>query len=174
MSDLSRREMIAVTAGALATPRLLTRRTLPGGVRFLTAAEYALLDELSEMIIPTDAHSPGARAAGVAGYIDARLAESIEGEWREKWRAGLRDVEALSHEQHGKSFLDATAAQRLAVLTALAAGEADPQTPRDKFFKDLKWWTVFSYYTSKTGIHDDQEYKGNVVQTGEYAGYDAT
>ena len=38
---------------------------------FFTPEELALVDELSEMIIPADAHSPGARAARVAAYIDA-------------------------------------------------------------------------------------------------------
>jgi hypothetical protein len=33
---------------------------------------------------------------------------------------------------------------------------------------------VFGYYTSKIGIHADQEYKGNVYQPGEFAGFDAT
>ena len=177
MTDLSRREMLGVTAAAaaaLTTPLALPTRVLPLA-GFLTPSEYALLDELSELIIPTDEHSPGARAAGVAGYIDARLAESIEPDWRAKWRAGLQAVDALAREQTGKTFLAATPEQRVAVLTTMAAppAESDPKTARDKFFKDLKWWTVFGYYTSKVGIHDDQEYKGNVVQPGEYAGYDA-
>ena len=46
--------------------------------RFFTRQELALVDELSEMIIPTDDHSPGARAAKVAAYIDARLAEAFD------------------------------------------------------------------------------------------------
>ena len=164
---ISRRDMIAVTAAALVVPW-----DKVGSVRFLTPAEYALLDELSELIIPTDAHSPGARAAGVAGYIDARLAESLEPDWQARWRAGLQAVEALSRELNGKPLLEATPDQRVSVLTRMAAGEADPKTPLDHFFKELKWWTVFGYYTSRIGIHQDQEYKGNVYQSGEYAGFD--
>ena len=38
---------------------------------------------------------------------------------------------------------------------------------------ELKRATVTSYYTSKVGIQVDQEYKGNVYQPGEYAGFDA-
>jgi len=56
----------------------------------------------------------------------------------------------------------------------MAAGEADPQTAPEHFFTELKRWTVRGYYTSKIGIHDDQEYKGNVYQTGDFAGFDAT
>ena len=173
---LSRRDMIAATAAALVTPLLqggavTTQPGVPG--KFLTAAEYALLDELTELIIPADDHSPGARAAAVAAYIDGRLAESLEPDWQAKWRSGLQAVNDLSRELNGKPFLEATPDQRVAVLTRMAGGESDPKTAGERFFGELKGWTVRGYYTSKIGIHLDQEYKGNVYQRGEFAGYDA-
>ncbi|HXL06900.1 MAG TPA: gluconate 2-dehydrogenase subunit 3 family protein, partial [Gemmatimonadales bacterium] len=165
------------TAAVLVTPllqgRALTAQPMalvPG--KFLTPAEYALLEELSELIIPADDHSPGARAAGVAGYIDGRLAESLEPDWQAQWRSGLEAVDGLSRELNGKSFVDATPDQRVAVLTRMAAHESDPKTAPERFFKELKGWTLRGYYTSKIGIHDDQEYKGNVYQQGEFAGFD--
>jgi hypothetical protein len=176
---VSRRAMIGTTAAALLAAPLLklfpvTMRS--GGVapRFLTPAEFALLDGLTEMIIPTDDVSPGAHAAGVAAYIDGRLAESLDADWQAQWRAGLAAVDALSRDLVGTTFLAATPPQRVAVLTRMAANEANPQTGPEKFFHELKHWTVRSYYTSSIGIHQDQAYKGNVYQTGEYAGYDAT
>jgi hypothetical protein len=176
--SLSRREMIEVTAAALAAPLLpASVGTAPAAQRlaggFLTPAELALLDQLTELIIPADDHSPGARTAGVAAYIDGRLAESLEPEWQASWRSGLQAVEALSRELHARAFLDATPEQRVAVLTRMAAAERDPKTPAELFFRELKRWTVRGYYTSKIGIHVDQEYKGNVYQRGDYAGYDA-
>ena len=177
LESLSRREMIAATAAALVTPLLPGGAAAPPAVgvpgKFLTAAEYALLDELTELIIPADDHSPGARAAGVAGYIDGRLAESLEPDWQARWRSGLQAVEALSRELNGKAFLEATAERRVAVLTRMAAGEQDPKTAPERFFRELKGRTAHAYYTSKIGIHLDQEYKGNVYQRGEFAGYDA-
>jgi hypothetical protein len=179
--SVSRREMIEATAAAIAAPLLnvgsvttpaVRRESLPGG--FLTPAELALLDELTEMIIPADEHSPGARAAGVAAYIDGRLAESLDPEWQTQWRSGLQAVDGLSRERHGKPFLDATPDQRVAVLTELSAHESAPKTPDQRFFTELKRWAVRGYYTSKIGIHVDQEYKGNVYQRGDYAGFDAT
>jgi hypothetical protein len=176
---VSRRAMIGTTAAALLAAPLLNvlpaaRRS--GGVapRFLTPAEFALLDELTEMIIPTDDVSPGAHAAGVATYLDGRLAESLDTDWQAQWRAGLAGVDALSRDLVGTTFLAATPRQRVAVLTRMAANEANPQTGPEKFFQELKHWTARSYYTSSIGIHQDQAYKGNVYQTGEYAGYDAT
>jgi len=174
MSELSRREMLQATAAALALP--LVKLPVAGGQaprKFFTPAEFAVVDELSDMIIPTDEKSGGARAAGVATYIDARLAESFEHEPQDQFRTGLKAVEDLSHELNGKAFMESTPEQRLAVLTRMAAGESDPKTPADKFFREIKGATVQAYYTSKVGIHDDQGYKGNVYQTGDYAGFDA-
>jgi len=168
---LSRREMLQATAaGAAAAAAIrLPLAQVPAAQagKFFTAAEFAVVDELSDMIIPTDERSGGARAAGVAAYIDGRLAESFEPEPPARWRAGLQAVEALSQELHGKGFMASSAEQRLAVLTKMAA------TP-ESFFREIKGSTIQAYYTSKIGIHDDQQYKGNVYQTGEYAGYDPT
>ena len=36
---------------------------------------------------------------------------------------------------------------------------------------ELKSWTVRGYYTSKVGIHDEMEYKGNTMLA-EFAGTD--
>jgi len=180
--SLSRREMLEVTAAALTAPLLQPGPTvappatpplhLQGAPKFFTGPEFALLDELSDLIIPTDAHSPGARAAGVAAYIDFRLSEALEPE-QTKWRSGLAAVDALSQELHGQAFLQGSADQRVAVLTRMAAGEQNPKTPAEHFFQELKRSTVRAYYTSKIGIHADQQYKGNVYQRGEYAGFDA-
>src|SRR5438034_11715009 len=137
-ADLSRREMIAAAAAALAAPlvnlgaaRAAEAAAGPSQLapRFLTASEFALLDELTELIIPADDHSPGARAAGVAGYIDGRLAESLGPDWQAQWRSGLQAVEGLSRELNGKPMLEATADQRTPVLTPLAAADPDPKTP---------------------------------------------
>lgn len=176
---LSRRAMIESTAAALAAPLLKVNVASAAGAalrvepRFFTGAEFALLDALTELIIPTDEQSPGAHAAGVATYLDGRLADAFLPEEQARWRSGLAAVEQLSAEMNGGTFLNATEAQRVAVLKRMAAGEADPKTATEHFFTVLKRATVRAYYTSKIGIHDDQEYKGNVYQTGEYAGFDA-
>jgi hypothetical protein len=172
---ISRRDMLKTTAAAAAAaPILKALPALPPQPKFFTAAEYALVDEMSDMIIPTDEQSGGARAAGVAAFIDARMAESFEKEPPQRWRAGIKAVEALSQQTNGKTFMASTPEQRLALLTTLAANEKDPKTDAEKFFREIKGMTIRGYYTSKIGIHDDQRYKGNVYQTGDYAGYDAT
>ncbi len=179
--ELTRRQMIVVTAGAIAASPLLSETSVgalvqkaagPGG-KFLTKEEFAMLDELTEMIIPTDEHSPGAHAAKCADYIDGWLAKNFDDDVRTKFREGLKSVDALSHQMNGHTFMQATEPERLAVLTKLAEHEADPKTPEDKFFDALKDRTVHAYYTSDIGIHKEMEYKGNTLQQ-EYSGIDVS
>lgn len=102
---------------------------------FFSPAEFALLDELTELIIPTDEHSPGARAAGVALFIDRRIAETNPAiadyaKERQTWRNGLKLVDGLSQEMNGgKAFMQASPEQRIAVLTRMAEEEPRPQPP---------------------------------------------
>jgi hypothetical protein len=179
--SITRRDVLRLAAAAAAAPlvpRVVVGDTVPAlaAGRFFDAAEMALLDELTEMIIPQDEHSGGARAAGVAAYIDGRLAEydpSIPDlrEERERWKAGLALVNVVARNVSGTPFLAASPEQRTAILTNLAAGEEDPKTDGERFFVDLKQWTAFGYYTSRIGIHDEMEYKGNTLLA-EFSGTD--
>ena len=145
-----------------------------GSGRFFSAAEMALFDALSETILPADEHSPGARAAGVTAFVDAQLAEKDPkildwAEERKTARDSLAALDGLCREMKGVSFTEASAADREAVLTRAAAAESDPKSPAEKAFKWLKGRTAYAYYTSKIGIHQEMEYKGNSLQV-EYAG----
>ncbi|MGH9768570.1 MAG: gluconate 2-dehydrogenase subunit 3 family protein [Blastocatellia bacterium] len=174
----TRREIIKLAAGLMivpptfqAKPRVSKPRPKPH--RFFTQAEFAMVDELSELIIPADDHSPGARAAKAAGYIDQRLAETWEEESKREWREGLKLIDRISNEMSGKSFMRASPEQRVALLERIAQNEANPQNPEEKFFVELKSRVAHAYYTSKIGIHDELEYKGNTYLR-EFAGADVS
>jgi hypothetical protein len=183
-AGLTRREMIKLTAGAVVVAPIVglakaQAETIAGAVSqnkaplFFTPNEFALVDELTEMIIPTDDHSPGARAAGVAAYIDKRLAESFEEEPKKSWREGLKLIDSISQESFGRAFLESTPEQRIELLTRISQNEMNPKKPEETFFKELKVSTARAYYTSKIGIHTEMQYKGN-VSLKEFVGYDAT
>jgi hypothetical protein len=124
------------------------------------------------MIIPADEHSPGSRAAQVAPYIDARVAEAFDPKERDLWRNGLQLVDELSRKTNGgHTFMESSPEQRVAVLTRMAKNEMDPKNPEEAFFRELKHATARAYYTSKIGIHQEMEYKGNVMLN-EFAGYE--
>jgi hypothetical protein len=186
-SGLSRRDALKLAAGAAAAPLVARAAPLealagaaadaaPAAGRLFTASEMALLDELAEMIIPADDHSPGARAAKVAGYVDERLAERDpaipdHAEEHRRFKEGLRAVDALSTEMNGSTFLEATPEQRVRVLTRLAAHEDSPKTAHDEFFLTLKRWTTDVYYSSEIGIRTEMEYKGNTMLQ-EFVGHE--
>ena len=132
--EIGRRDLIKLTAGAT----IVSNSRAAGQPKFFTAAEYVLVDELTEAIIPADERSGGAKAARVAEYIDSRLAEAFEQNERDSWRAGLARLDALSNEMHGSGFLKCAPAQRVAVLTRMSANEQNPKAPEELFFRELK------------------------------------
>ena len=130
---------------------------------FFTPVQHRLVDELSETIIPADAHSGGAKAAKVADYIDEVLARTFDDTQKTTWREGLRLIEIMTQHYHGKSFVDSSQDERNAVLKVLSDNDKMTDLPEVRFFIELKRLTVRGYYTSKIGIHDDLQYKGNRI-----------
>lgn len=178
-TGLHRRDLLkSFGAVALGSGVLQLRAAEPGAPLFFSQPDFALLDALTEMIIPADDHSPGAHAAGVAKYIDETVARSILPEQKTSWTKGLAGVNALSQELHGVAFLQAKPDQQAAVLKRMSAHEAEPthrhnNSEAGEFWGQLKQTTAFAYYTSSIGIHQDMNYKGNVILE-QFVGYDAT
>jgi hypothetical protein len=139
------------------------------GAKLFTPAQHALVEELSETIIPADANSGGAKAAKVADFIEQTVGESVEEERKELWREGLRLIESMSQHYNGKSFADSSSEERYAMLKVLSDHADLTELPEVKFFNELKELTVHGYYTSKIGIHDELQYQGNRILM-EYVG----
>jgi hypothetical protein len=132
-----------------------------GATRFFTPAQHKLVDELSETIIPKDSHSGGAKDAKVVDFIEARVGDGGDAVQKELWREGLRLIDSMSQHYTGKSFVDGSPEDRVAVLTVLSDNDHMTDIPEVRFYRDLKHLTVLGYYTSSIGIHDELEYKGN-------------
>jgi hypothetical protein len=132
-----------------------------GTGRFFTPAQHRLVDELSETIIPKDSHSGGAKDAKVVDFIDQHVGQSGDKDQQELWRDGLRLIDSMSQHYTGKTFLDGSAEDRVAVLTVLSDNEHMTDVTEVRFYNELKELTVLGYYTSSIGIHDELEYKGN-------------
>ena len=128
--------------------------------KFFNAGQMALIATISELIIPTDDHSPGAIAAEVPEFIDLMISES-PAETKKNWTDGLAAIDKLSQDKNGAAFTKAAKDQQIAILTEISKNEARPQTPEERFFKTIKNMTIDGYYTSKIGIHQELKYKGN-------------
>lgn len=129
--------------------------------RFFTPAQHKLVDELSETIIPKDSHSGGAKDAKVVDFIEQHVGESGDKEQQQLWREGLRLIDLMSQHYTGKTFIDGSPEDRVAVLTVLSDNERMTDLLEVRFYTELKELTVLGYYTSSIGIHDEMEYKGN-------------
>jgi len=132
----------------------------PYQAKFFNADQLALVATISELIIPTDEHSKGAIAAEVPEFIDLMISES-PAEAKKTWTDGLAAMDKLSQDKNGAPFNKATKDQQIAILTEISKNEAKPQTQEERFFKTIKNMTIDGYYTSKIGIHDELQYKGN-------------
>ena len=110
--EIGRRDLIKLGAGAA----LVSTARAAGKPKFFTPGEYLVVDELTEMIIPADEKSGGAKAARVAEFIDSTLAEAFEQQHRDLWRKGLQP------------FLTATPEQRLAMLTDMSGKDDSSST----------------------------------------------
>jgi hypothetical protein len=118
-------------------------------LQFFTEEESRLLEQLMEMIVPADDHSPGAHEARTNQFADLMVATSNDAV-KKQWRDGIR---LIREQAMGSSLADA--------LRTAAANEENPKTDLEQFFVLLKQMTVNGYYTSATGIHQEMEYVGN-------------
>jgi gluconate 2-dehydrogenase gamma chain len=157
MSDgtVDRRTALALLGAGVLASRL-------DAARFFSPAEHELVDVLTEMIIPADEHSPGARAAGVGAYIDLVIAGSSSEE-QTKCRSELAGFEEFARQQCGKPFLQADATARARVLDRLAGQAPHAASPAGRFFGRVREMTIYGYYTSEIGLLKELGYKGNQV-----------
>jgi hypothetical protein len=132
--------MQAAPAPPAATPYML---------QFFSEDESRLLDQLMELTIPADDHSPGAHEAQTNLFADLMVASSNDAV-KKQWQDGIR---LIREEAAGSSLAEA--------LRRAAANEENPKTDLDRFFVLLKQMTVNGYYTSAAGIHKEMEYAGN-------------
>ena len=168
--DITRREALAQVAmllgGAISAPTLAgaldaaTRRawTAPRqdwAPRTLDAGQLELVAVMADRIIPqTD--TPGARAAGVHRFVDSLLSDHYPTPERDRFVAGLADVDARTRSRHGKAFVACTADQQVALMTEMdeaaypVASDA-PRPPETWFFHRMKELTLVGYYTSQVG-----------------------
>ncbi len=121
--------------------------------QFFTAAEYATVERLTEIIIPSD-ESPGAKEAGVAEFIDFMVANDPEPQY--PFRMGLSWLNARAEETSGKRFVELTAEQQTSLLEPLGFKEkAQPgEETGVQFFRLMREFTVTGFYTSEIGFKE--------------------
>lgn len=122
---------------------------------FFSGEEMEVLDAFTAILIPSD-ETPGAREAHAVPFIDfvVNAAAEFEPELQEDWRGALQ---FLREHDFGKL----TAAAQLDLVEKMSDADADGHAT----YQLIKEMTVHAFYTSRVGLIDVLEYKGNAYLT---------
>ena len=102
----------------------------------LTRQEWDTLEAVAGRIIPSD-EDPGAREAGVVGYIDAQLAHPPVSGFRRLIGSGLRRLDLLAGRLHRRGFAQLPPEQQDQVLWMLQRARRGPGQTGQQFFMIL-------------------------------------
>ncbi len=122
--------------------------------QFFDADDFAALQAFTEILIPTD-DTPGAREAHCAAYIDF-VQQASPVNTQKQWRDAMA---ALRH----VGFHTADTQGRVALMEAMSTPERDTAATHPAFsaYRLIKQSNTFAFYTSRAGMIETLDYKGN-------------
>jgi hypothetical protein len=128
---------------------------------FFSPAQFKMLDQFTAILIPSD-DTPGAREAHVAAFIDfvVNAAAEYAPEMQKEWRTAM-DWLATSN------FADMQPEAQFHFIEQISAPERGREKTHAGFaaYQMIKDMTVRAFYTSRVGLIDVLEYKGNTYLT---------
>ena len=133
------------------------------GLGAFAAQDVALLDEVAETILP-ETKTPGAKAARVGAFMALMVTDTYDEREQATFRAGMRKLDEACRAMHHASFLEATPAQRLALLEQLDREQKaymderrGDETPVH-YFRMMKQLALLGYFTSEIGYTQAMRY----------------
>lgn len=146
-----KRKVTPITSGNL----------LKGKFEFFTQYQATVVEEVTSLLIPTDA-DPGAREAGVVYELDRNFASSDE--LKELYEEGIQWLDYMAMKTSDKeSFLDLSHNEKIYILELADSGRNSyiykvylfiryrvSRTVR-KYFSTIKQQTFKAFYTGETG-----------------------
>lgn len=140
---------------------ITSRNLLKGKFKFFTQYQATVVEDVTSLLIPTDA-DPGAREAGVVFELDRKVVNS--GELKELYEEGIKWLDYMAVKTSGtESFLDLSHNAKIAILELADSGRLSfiykvylfiryrlSRTVR-KFFYTIRQQTLEVFYTSETG-----------------------
>ncbi len=124
-----------------------------GSQEALTPHELSMVREVADVILPrTD--TPSASDLGVASFIDRIVTEWMEPEERERFRAGLAELDSVARSRFGSDFAVLAEDEKgdlVAELDSQLPREAGGAFDRDAFYPVLKRLTLTGYFTTREG-----------------------
>ena len=129
---------------------------------FFTEDQARLVGELVEIILPRT-RTPGAKDAGVPGFIDAMLKAVYPKDDQDKFLKGLTEFDDDSKKTYGNTFVDCSDTNRVAMVkkhhdAALAglkdgasSGWRSAHGEKMPFILKIKELTLLGFFTSEPG-----------------------
>lgn len=129
--------------------------------RFFAPEEAADMEAFAERLIP-ETDTPGARQAGVHRFVDAMLADVVEPEDQEAFRAGMARFRQEALDRYGKTFAKCSAEQQDELIAAwerlALSPEADQTAAEVRFYRGAKQLVFLGFFTSEAGATQVLQY----------------
>jgi hypothetical protein len=127
----------------------------------LNSDQFKTVTTIADLIIPTT-DTPGAKEAGVGPFIDLLLTEWHPAADRDRFLAGLAELDQQFQQRFGKRFLDGTIEEQTELLAKLDEEALTARRSRVKdtpFFGMMKEMTLAGYYTSEIGATEELQFQ---------------
>jgi glucoside 3-dehydrogenase (cytochrome c) hitch-hiker subunit len=131
----------------------------------LSPPQVAIVSAVAEIMIPrTD--TPGAIDAGVPGFIDLMLKDVYTQKDRERYLAGVAELDAAVQGEHGKKFVALESAQQVALVRKFHAAAVVEESRLHRphmhlqrpFILMTKELTLLGFFTSQVGATQVLQY----------------
>jgi hypothetical protein len=172
---MERRELFRIIAASAVAAPALGQEHVHAAVTasaphkpVFTPDQDAILDWLSDIIIPSDEQSPGAHEAGVHRYLD--LAASLSEQRRQAWSRGIVAVEAAASARFSRAFMECTREQQEQIVEEMARNEGNPANELERFFTSLKPAVIDGYRYSEVGVKQFMRWEGNHYEVSAWKG----
>jgi gluconate 2-dehydrogenase gamma chain len=179
---MDRREALKRTAwimgGVISAPAIAgilkgctAKPTIDWKPSFLSQDQATLVTQVAEIIIPkTD--TPGAKDAGVPGFIDLMLKDVYSKEDQDRFLEGLKKFDEGAVSAHGDPFVELSAEDQAAFVKkthdeAVEIERGENRPAKRPFILMMKELTMLGFFTSKEGATQVLQY---VAVPGAYKG----
>lgn len=121
----------------------------------LSTEQFTLLEQVSEIIIPTT-DTPGAIGAGVPEFIRQLLVDWGSAETRTQFAGVLESIQRQAWSRHGAGFLELPGERRTALIRTLDEEWIARRAPAWSRFRML---VLLGYYHSEVGATQELRYE---------------
>lgn len=154
------RQLFYISAGALILPSCLQDKSKSAILLknlSIDAEQEKLLEELTETIIPATS-TPGAKDIYAHLFALKMLDDCYRKEDQQKFLQGMKLFQKKAKNELGRSFEEATPAQRQSLLTKMEAGK-ESENDLAFFYSTIKKLTIQAYTTSEYYLTKVQVYE---------------